>query len=106
MTGGLDLVWMGQYGIQLIIGGVLIPAFAKLWSEQKALKNGVKAILFNEIKHEYTSCEQKKSAAVADIENAQALYDSYHALGGNGTGTELLKRIKAMPVEEPEKERT
>lgn len=26
------------------------------------------------------------------------LYDSYHALGGNGTGTELYNRAKALPI--------
>lgn len=28
------------------------------------------------------------------------LYKSYHALGGNGTGTELYTRAKALPIRE------
>ena len=30
--------------------------------------------------------------------NLEYLYRSYHALGGNGTGTELYNRAKALPI--------
>ena len=32
------------------------------------------------------------------LTNIGYLYDSYHALGGNGTGTELYNRAKALPI--------
>ena len=31
-------------------------------------------------------------------ENIEYLYKSYHALGGNGTGTELYTRAKSLPL--------
>ena len=44
-----------------------------------------------------------KGISVKDIENLGYLYPPYHALGGNGTGTELFERVKHMPAK-PEKE--
>lgn len=32
------------------------------------------------------------------LKNIEYLYKSYHALGGNGTGTELYTRAKALPI--------
>ena len=32
------------------------------------------------------------------MRNLEYLYRSYHALGGNGTGTELYNRAKALPI--------
>lgn len=32
------------------------------------------------------------------LTNIGYLYNSYHALGGNGTGTELYNRAKALPI--------
>ena len=30
------------------------------------------------------------------------IYDAYHVLGGNGTGTEIYKRFKALPIKSVE----
>ena len=35
---------------------------------------------------------------MAGLKNLEYLYRSYHALGGNGTGTELFNRAKALPI--------
>ena len=32
------------------------------------------------------------------LRNLEYLYRSYHALGGNGTGTELYNRAKALQI--------
>ena len=32
------------------------------------------------------------------LDNLKLLYDTYSALGGNGTGTELYTRAKALPI--------
>ena len=32
------------------------------------------------------------------MRNLEYLYRSYHALGGNGTGTELYNRAKGLPI--------
>lgn len=67
--------------------------------EQKLIKEGVLAILHDRL---YQSCQfhiHKKSITVADLDNLEYLYRSYHDLGGNGTGTELYNRCKRLPIE-------
>lgn len=38
------------------------------------------------------------SIDTSGLKNIGYLYKSYHALGGNGTGTELYNRAKALPL--------
>ena len=35
---------------------------------------------------------------VSELKNLEYLYSGYHALGGNGTGTELFEKCKELPV--------
>ena len=67
-------------------------------SRQDAVEEGLKALLHDRIYQGYGVCERKGFATVEDIENLDYLYRPYHALGGNGTGTELFERVKKMPV--------
>lgn len=67
-------------------------------AEQKVIKQGVLAILHDRL---YQSCQyfiKRGSITVPDLDNLEYLYTSYHALGGNGTGTELYTRCKALPI--------
>lgn len=33
-----------------------------------------------------------------ELKNLEHIYEGYHALGGNGTGTELFERCKELPI--------
>lgn len=37
-------------------------------------------------------------ATIQDLNNMEHIYTAYHNLGGNGTGTELFNRCKALPI--------
>lgn len=37
-------------------------------------------------------------ATIQDLDNMEHIYTAYHNLGGNGTGTELFNRCKALPI--------
>lgn len=66
--------------------------------EQEIIKQGVLAILHDRL---YQGCQfflKRGSISVPDLDNLEYLYNSYHALGGNGTGTELYTRCKALPI--------
>ncbi len=68
--------------------------------EQEALKEGVLALLHDRL---YQGCRfHIHNGKIADDEmkNMEYLYKGYHALGGNGTGTELYERIKKLPLKE------
>ena len=55
--------------------------------EDDAIKEGVLALLHGKI-------------ADDEMKNMEYLYNGYHALGGNGTGTELYERIQKLPLKE------
>lgn len=68
--------------------------------EQKTIKDGLLAILHDRL---YQCCMyhiRKKEIDKDDMKNVEYIYSSYHELGGNGTGTELYNRVKALPLKE------
>ena len=93
------------------VAGALTAAEKHLWGRQKAqaarqeaVEEGLQALLHDRIFSVYAECKAKKYASVEDMRNLEYLYRPYHNLGGNGTGTELYERVKAMPTEPPRKE--
>lgn len=37
---------------------------------------------------------------MSELKNLEYLYEGYHALGGNGTGTEIYEKCKELPMVE------
>lgn len=67
-------------------------------SEQNILKTGMVALLHNSL---FRNCEQyiaRGEITVSELENLETLYASYHALGGNGTGTALYEKCKLLSI--------
>jgi hypothetical protein len=105
--------WMAKYWLTAVFGvltGALSWAAKHLWSRQKtqaarqkAVEEGVQALLRDRIYSGYAECLKKGYANVDDIKNLECLYRPYHALGGNGTGTEIYERIRKMPAEPAER---
>ena len=58
-------------------------------AEQANIKDGMLALLHDRLYSIYEECAKSGTACVEVIRNAEYLYNPYHALGGNGTGTEL-----------------
>lgn len=71
--------------------------------QQEAIIEGMLALMHDRIFSIYAECSKKEYATVEDIRNLEYLYRPYHALGGNGTGTELYERVMKMPTEPPQK---
>ena len=66
--------------------------------ERKAVKDGLLAMLHDRL---YQACLHYITQGWIDddgLKNLEYLYRSYHKLGGNGTGTELYNRAKALPI--------
>lgn len=66
----------------------------------KLMKEGMKAMLHDRL---YQSCRYYLSKGVIDEDgyaNLSAIYNSYHGLGGNGTGTELYNRACRLKIVE------
>ncbi len=104
--------WILKYWIQALFAGILA---VMAWmmrkldgkikqerAENEAIKTAMIAILHDRlfqscryyIKEGYISIEESEQV----LDNLKLLYDTYSALGGNGTGTELYNRAKALPL--------
>lgn len=68
--------------------------------ENKAIKDGLLAILHDRLYQVCTHYIEIGYIDLAALKNVEYLYESYHALGGNGTGTELYTRAKALPIKD------
>ena len=89
--------------VSIIIAAAVGWVGKTLWStiqEQKALKKAVKALLHDRL---YQSCRYYIKQGYVDPEgltNVGFVYEAYHELHGNGTGTNLYERMKALPLVE------
>lgn len=63
------------------------------------VENGMQALLRDRIIAIYNKCADRGYCPIYERENAEKMYNEYHALGGNGTITELMNKIMAMPTE-------
>ena len=77
-------------------------AIKHLWSQQHSIRDGMLALMHDRIFTICTDCIDKKYATVEEMRNLTYLYEPYHALGGNGTGTEMYKRVMSLPTEPPQ----
>lgn len=100
--------WLFKYWLEVLFGGVLtvLGIIArnlnkKLKGEQernKAIENGVRDMLRLTILDNYERCKQAGVISVSRKDAIDSAYNSYHALGGNGTITQVHNEIMAMPI--------
>lgn len=100
------LEFIVKYWLEFFFSGVLAllgAGYRKLnlkLKEQGKMKEGSLAILHDRL---YQVCRFYIHQGWIDVEsmkNVEYLYDSYHDLGGNGTGTELYNRVNSLPIKE------
>lgn len=84
--------------ILAILSGVIRYMFVNF----RAMKLGMQALLRNDIINVYNKCvsrEPKPYTRLYEVTNVEAMYIQYHALGGNGTITNLYEDLLKMPTE-------
>lgn len=101
-----------KYWLEVVFGviiGVLTAGYKKIKADQtkteteyNALKQAMIAMLHDRL---YQACTHHLTLGYIPVEkaeeildNLQMIYDAYHALGGNGTGTEIYMRFKKLPI--------
>lgn len=96
-------------------GGIMVAWCKKLQAklkqkqkEQDALQQGMIALLHNQLK---LLCNQYLSLGYIPVEDAteilddvRKLYEAYHGIGGNGTGTTIYEKFKALPIKNPKED--
>ena len=105
-----------KYWMEFLFGGMsaILIAWCKSLqnklkqkqSEQKSLQSGMIALLHNDLKR---MCNQYLALGYIPVEDsldiledARKLYEAYHGIGGNGTGTDIYNKFKALPIKNPD----
>ena len=66
--------------------------------KDKAIEEGVQALLRNELVRRYREYEIKGELSILDKENIEAMFKQYENLGGNGTVKHLMEELLTLPT--------
>ena len=96
--------WVQElFGIIVAVLGVLFRHMQQWKQEQDAIKEGVIAILHDRLFQtcSYHICVGYIPLAKYEeiVDNVKMLYETYHTLGGNGTGTDIYNRFNELPIQ-------
>lgn len=78
-------------------------ALNRIDAKRNPLRDGVKELLFCKLKQFDEQRERNGFVPIADKETVERVYTAYHALGGNGVGTEMTNKIRACASSKGEK---
>lgn len=67
-------------------------------TRNQAIENGVRDILRMQILDTYERCKASGKISVSRKDAIDSAYKSYHALGGNGTITQVHNELMEMPI--------
>ena len=68
------------------------------WAGKQATERGIQALLRDRIVQAYYHYSERNWITLHGLENVEALYREYHALGGNGTVTKLVEALRELEV--------
>ena len=66
--------------------------------EQQVMKEAALAMMHDRLYSLARVYLKQGWATIQDLDNMEHIYSAYHDLGGNGTGTELFNRCRALPI--------
>ena len=100
--------FVAKYWLEVVFGLIVtgltagVTRINKKLKEQKlrdqAIENGVRDILRIQILDTYEKCKQAGSISVSRKDAIDSAYNSYHALGGNGTITQVHNELMGMSI--------
>lgn len=70
--------------------------------KNKAMREGVRSLLRAEIIRAYEKYTDRGFCPIYAREPLTKVYEAYHAMGGNGTGTDFYNKVIALPSEPEE----
>lgn len=91
---------LGSQTVTILVQWVLNRIDAK----RNPLREGVKELLFCKLKQFDEQREHNGFVPIADKETVERVYNAYHALGGNGVGTEITNKIRTCASSKGENE--
>ena len=66
--------------------------------KNRAIENGVQALLRNELIRRYREYESKGEISIIDKENVEHMFEEYKNLGGNGTVAKMYEDLLELPT--------
>lgn len=78
--------------------GFLSSKLKKNKAKEKAIEEGVQALLRNELVREYREYKAKGELSILDKDNIEAMFEQYKNLGGNGTVKHLIEELMELPT--------
>ena len=100
--------WICKYWLEALFGlvltgiGIAQRKLSKRMKDEKnrnqAIENGVRDMLRLTILDNYERCKTDGKISVSRKDAIDSAYKSYHALGGNGTITQIHNEIMEMPI--------
>lgn len=90
-----------SYLIPVVLGaaiGFLSSKVKKDRAKEKAIEEGVQALLRNELVRRYREYEIKGEMSILDKENIEEMFKQYENLGGNGTVKHLMGELMELPT--------
>ena len=91
--------FIARYWLEALFGLIMAGfgyCIKRILTEFKALRKGTQAILRNGIIEQYNKWKGLGYIPIYALENVEALYKEYHALGGNGTITQLYEELQEL----------
>lgn len=86
------------FGVVIGVLGYVIKKLRGLYNKQKAVENGVQALLRNELIRRYREYETKGEMTILDKENVEHMFNEYENLGGNGTVKQMYEELLTLPI--------
>ena len=96
--------FIAQYWLEFLFGllsGAILYILKKiygLYKRQKAVEQGVQALLRNELIRRYRGYESKGEISILDKENIEHMFKEYTNLGGNGTVKAMYEDLLELPI--------
>ncbi len=90
-----------KYWLEALMGIVFTAitfVVKKLYKKQKAIENGVQALLRNELIRRYREFEIKGEMTILDKENMELMFKEYQNLGGNGIVKQMYDEMLELPT--------
>lgn len=94
--GGFMIDFIIKYWIEILLTSIT-SGIIYIFKQYIGLKNGMIALLRNEIIRIYDKQEEIGFCPSYMKENIKEMYENYHKLGGNGMVTKIVDKLYELP---------
>lgn len=78
--------------------GWLLKSHKREAARDRAMETGLRTLLRAELLEIHAKYRPVGDIPLEVMEEADRVYQAYHSLGGNGTGTKIYEELKALPT--------